>query len=85
MFSRSIRNIAAAAVLAGTALAAIAIAPTTASAHGHGWGGHGWGHGWGHHWGHHWGYGHWGYYGGCSPRRYVNAYGEVVIVPGCYD
>ena len=83
MPKRSIRNIAAALLIAGSGFAA-ALAPTSASAHmglAFGFGGH-FGGGLAH-WGH---WGHWGhpYGGGCWHKRIVNAYGEVVIVSSCY-
>jgi hypothetical protein len=66
-----VRKLAFAAV-AAIALGTAALAPTSASAWGHG----GWGHGWGHGgWGHGWGWGGPGFYGaygyGCGYRHWV--------------
>lgn len=76
----SLRKLAATVLVAGTAMTATALAPASASAHpffmpAHFHFGH-WGH-WGHGWGH-WGYG----YDSCY-HKYVNAYGELVIVSDC--
>ncbi len=72
----SLRKLAAAVLVAGTALTATVLAPVSASAkpffmpvHFH-------------HWGHGWGYGYWGYGYGCY-HKYINAYGELVIVSDC--
>ncbi len=83
MFNRSLRSVAAAVLLSTTA--AVALAPSSASAHmggfggGHFGGGH-FGGGFGH-WGHGWGHAYYGPgYGGCW--KHLNYYGEIVIT--CY-
>jgi hypothetical protein len=73
----SFRRAAAALVIAGTAMSATALAPSAAAAKGFFMPVH-----FGHHWGHGWSHGYWGY-SGCWPHKYINAYGEVVIVSGC--